>query len=361
MAKVLVISAHRLNRSPSQRYRYEQYISFLEQNGFEFTFSPILSERSDKIFYSKGNFILKAAIVFNSLCKRIKDGMRCNNFDIVFIQREALFIGSIFFEKRAYKSKAKVVFDFDDSIWLMDTSPGNKKWEWLKNPDKTKENVQHAHLVIAGNDYLANFAKQFNPTTIIIPTTVDTDTYKPKPELRNKEIITIGWSGSLSTLKHFEMAIPVLKKLKEKYGTKIAFKYIGDSDYKNEALNIIETKWDPKTEVDELNSFDIGIMPLPDNEWTKGKCGLKGLTYMACGIPTVMSSVGVNKDIISHNENGYLASNDEEWINYLSMLIESAELRTKMGAAGRETVIKNYSVEANKDKYLQAFKGLLNK
>jgi glycosyltransferase involved in cell wall biosynthesis len=363
--KVLVISGHRLNRSPSQRYRYEQYISYLEQNGYEFTFSPILSEKSDHIFYSRGNFIPKAFIVLNSVFIRIKDALRCDKFDIVFIQREALFLGNTFFEKHAYKSKAKVIFDFDDSIWLMDTSPGNKKWEWLKDPNKTKSNIMHAHLVIAGNTYLADFAKGYNGNTILIPTTVDTETYKPKPELRNSSSIVsgtkvvIGWSGSLSTLKHFEMAIPVLQKLKEKYNGKIAFKYIGDSNYKNEELEIVETKWTPQNEIEELNKFDIGIMPLPDDQWAKGKCGLKGLTYMSCGIPTVMSSVGVNKQIITHGENGFLASTDEEWINYLSQLIESSELRNKIGVAGRETVVKTYSVQANKEKYLEAFKSLV--
>ncbi len=360
MPKVLVISDHRLFRSPSQRYRYEQYISFLEQNGYSFTFSPIINEADDKVFYAKGKIISKAFIALKSVFIRLKDWMRFNSFDIIFIQREALFLGSTFFERKAYHSKAKVIFDFDDSIWLMDTSPENKKYEFLKNPDKTKTNIKNAHLVIAGNDYLARYALQFNPNTIIIPTTVDSELHKPIPELRGQDKITIGWSGSISTVKHFEAFVPTLKKLKVKYGSKISFKLLGEPGYKNSDLEIKGERWTAETEVEELNKMDIGIMPLPDDKWANGKCGLKGLTYMSCGIATVMSPVGVNKEIINHGVNGLLATTEEEWLNYLSQLIEDKTLRTRLGEAGRQTVIEKYSVEANKEKYLKAFNKLIH-
>lgn len=358
--KVLIISDHRLFRSPSQRYRYEQYISFLEKNGYEFTFSPIITESDDKVFYSKGKVLLKAFITYKSLLIRCKDWMRYNNFDIIFIQREALFIGSTFFERKAFRSKAKVIFDFDDSIWLMDTSPENKKYEFLKNPDKTKTNIKNAHLVIAGNKYLADYALQFNPNTIIIPTTVDCNLHKPMPELRGKDQVVIGWSGSISTVKHFETFVPVLKKIKNKYNNKIAFKLLGEPNYTNNELGIKGDKWTADTEVSELNKMDIGIMPLPDDKWANGKCGLKGLTYMACSVATVMSPVGVNKEIIQHGQNGLLANTVEEWLNCLSMLIEDKALRIKLGEAGRQTVIEKYSVEANKQNYLNAFQSVLN-
>jgi glycosyltransferase involved in cell wall biosynthesis len=357
--KVLVISDHRLQRSPSQRYRYEQYLGLLRSQGFEFTFSPIIRENDDKVFYSKGKILQKGLITFKSLLIRLKDWMRYDNFDIIFIQREALFIGSTFFERKAYKSKARVIFDFDDSIWLMDTSPGNKKWEWLKNPNKTKTNIANAHLVIAGNKYLLDYALKINKNSILIPTTVDCAYHLPMPEKRNSGKIIIGWSGSISTIKHFEDIVPVLKKLKEKYKEKIGFKVIGDPDYVNATLDIKGIAWQLQNEVEDLNAFDIGIMPLPNDEWAQGKCGLKGLTYMACGIPTVMSAVGVNSEIIEHGVNGFLVKTETDWINYLSQLIESGNLRTKLGEAGRKTVEAKYSVEANSKFYLKAFREMI--
>lgn len=360
MPKVLVISDHRFNRSPSQRYRYEQYIAFLTDKGFQFTFSPIITEKDDKVFYSKGNVLHKGLIALKSIWIRFNDMLRFSNYDILFIQREALFLGSTFFEKKAFRSKAKVIFDFDDSIWLMDTSPENKKYEFLKNPNKTKTNIQNAHLVIAGNNYLASFAKQFNSNTIIIPTTVDCNFHKPMLEMRGSEKVVIGWSGSISTIKHFEGFTPTLVKLKAKYQNKITFKLLGELNYINTDLLLKGDAWAAETEVQELNKIDIGLMPLPNDEWANGKCGLKGLTYMACGIATVMSPVGVNKEIISHGKNGFLADSETEWINYLSLLIEDKELRIKLGEEGRRTVLERFSVEANKEKYLSAFTSVLN-
>ena len=371
MANILIIADHRLNRSPSQRYRFEQYLNIFQSHGFSWQLSEIITEKDDAIFYGPGNYLKKVFVLLRSLIIRFRDLRRAKQFDLVFIQREALLLGSSFFEKQFYK-RNKVVFDFDDSIWLLDTSPENKKFEFLKNPDKTKINIQHAHAVIAGNDFLAKYAKQFNNNVTVIPTTIDTDFHRPKPELRNIVLdsartdsmlsdkkIVIGWSGSISTIKHFELAIPALKAIQSKYPNTIEIHVVGQGAYTHPDLNIISKTWSAQTEVDNLNQFDIGIMPLPDDEWVKGKCGLKGLSYMACGIATIMSRVGVNSEIITDGDNGFLATTQEEWINRLSSLIENTELRKKIGNKGRETVVNYYSVNANKQKYLAVFNSLI--
>jgi glycosyltransferase involved in cell wall biosynthesis len=355
MKKVLILCPHRPNRSPSQRYRFEQYLSYLESKGFEFTYSYLLNQKEDQLFYSNGNFLAKFFILLKSIFIRINDCFRFKKFDIIFIQREATFLGTSFFETQAFKSGAKVIFDFDDSIWLEDTSPGNKKWAFIKKPQKFYANIKNAHLVIAGNAYLLDKAKAVNENSIIIPTTIDTSIHVPKPELRTNKTLIIGWSGSISTIKHFELIIPVLVQLKEKYKEKISFKILGDKNYQNNRIDITAIEWTEKTEVDILNTFDIGIMPLPDNEWANGKCGLKGLSYMACGVPSVLSAVGVNSTIVLNGENGFLISNLSEWVTVLSKLIEDEELRKKVGSKGRETVIENYSVQANKHLYFGAF------
>lgn len=355
MPKVLILCAHRPKRSPSQRYRFEQYLPFLETKGFSFTFSYLLSENDDALFYSKGNLFIKIFILLKGVIIRLNDLLRFKKFDIIFIQREALFFGTSTFELAAFRSGAYVIFDFDDSIWLADTSPGNKKWEWIKNPNKFFTNIQAAHCVIAGNTYLADKAKPLSKNVVLIPTTIDTDFHFPKPELRNKETITIGWSGSISTIKHFETLLPILLQIKNRYGSKIKFKVIGDPEYLNNALGVESLAWSEQTEVDLLNSFDIGIMPLPDDEWASGKCGLKGLSYMACGVASIMSAVGVNNQIIEHGENGLLVSNETEWLENLILLIEDAALRKKLGENGRKTVLEKYSVNTYKAAYLDVF------
>ncbi|HCA82297.1 MAG TPA: glycosyl transferase family 1, partial [Flavobacteriales bacterium] len=164
--------------------------------------------------------------------------------------------------------------------------------------------------------------------------------------------VVIGWSGSLTTIKHFRIAVPVLKKLREHYGDRIRFKVIGHAGFSEEELGIRGTAWSSERELEELQEIDIGIMPLPDDEWSKGKCGLKGLVYMSIGIPSVMSPVGVNTQIIRHGENGFLAGTEAEWFEILSLLIESPELRKQIGSSGRQTVVENYSVLANRENYL---------
>ena len=359
MIKILFIAPHRFNRSPSQRYRFEQYFDFFKQNNIQPKLSFIISEKDDAVFYGEGKLIRKLFIFLKSIFIRIKDWNNYSNYDIIFVQREALMIGSSFFERKIKNSKAKFIFDFDDAIWKLDTSAANKKWEWLKNPNKTKEIITASDLVIAGNSYLMNYALQFNSNVKLIPTTIDTDFHQPPSKKTNNDVITIGWSGSKTTIKHFESAIPVLLKLKEKYGKKIEFKVMGDDSFTFDELDIIGIAWSHNSEVDIINSFDIGIMPLPDDEWAKGKCGLKGISYMSCAIPTILSPVGVNSEIIKHGENGFLANTDEDWLNYLSLLIENAELRKKLGENARKTVEEKYSVEVNKHLYLKAIQEVL--
>lgn len=359
MPKVLYVAAHRPDRSPSQRFRFEQYIQYLKEQGFDYDFSYLITPEDDKFFYKPGNTIKKMRVVARSYAQRYKDAMKASTYDIIYIQREAFMTGSTYFEKVFSESAAKVVFDFDDSIWLSNVSEANKKFNWLKNSGKTANIIKLADMIFAGNQYLADYARQYNENVEIIPTTIDTDEYQ-RLDIPNEDgKICIGWSGSITTIQHFEYAIPFLKKVKEKFGDKVKFKVVGDGSYKNVELGIEGLPWRKDTELADLSSFDIGIMPLPDDEWAKGKCGLKGLQYMALEIPTLMSPVGVNAEIIQDGDNGFLATDIDEWVDKISKLVESAELRKEMGQKARQTVLDKYSVQALKDTYLRLFNSLL--
>ena len=358
--KVLFIVMHRKDRSPGQRFRHEQYLPYLEENGYECEVSYIIDEKADKFFYKPGNTIKKARVALDSLNKRFKDLKKAKKADIVFIYREALFLGSTWFEHQIQKSKAKTIFDFDDAIWIHDVSKANRYFSFLKNPQKTPELIKLVDRVFAGNQYLADYALQFNSEVAIVPTTIDTEEYQ-RHQLAPRDKICIGWSGSITTIKHFEYAISFLEKIKEKYPDRVYFKVIGDKSYTHTGLGIQGQAWKKDTEIKDLSEIDIGIMPLPNDKWAKGKCGLKGLQYMALEIPTLMSPVGVNTEIIEDGENGFLAETESEWVEKISTLIEDPNLRKAMGEAGRQTVLEKYSVEANKDLYLNEFNRLLGK
>lgn len=334
-------------------------MEYLNQNGYKCELSYIISEADDKIFYAKGFFFLKMLVVIKAYFKRYRDIFRSKEYDVLFIFREAFMTGTTFFEKKFSKSNAQLVFDFDDAIWLHDTSEGNKKFEWLKNPDKTAKLISLSDMVFAGNHYLADYAKQYNKNVAVIPTTINVNYHKRSESNSDKEKICIGWTGSHTTIKHFKLAENAMVKLKEKYEEKIYFKVIGDAVYINEKLAIKGIAWSLENEIKELEEIDIGIMPLPDDDWSKGKCGFKGLQYMAMEIPAVMSPVGVNTEIISDGVNGFLANGDDEWIEKLSRLIEDKNLRQKMGKEARKTVVENYSFDSQKGNYLKYFNELL--
>ncbi len=357
--KVLCLLPHRIGRSPGQRFRIEQYIPFLEQHGFEFTVSNLISQKDDQIFYQKGHLFRKFLIFLKTIRIRNKDLKRIGNFDMVFVFREALIHGTTKIERKIHASGIPFILDFDDSIWLLDVSEGNKSHQWLKKPEKISEIIKLSTIAVTGNKYLHDYAKHFGKDVRIIPTTIDTEKFRPFPEETQKKQICIGWTGSSTTLKHFKLAVPFLKKILDKYPEQVIIKLIADQNCDCPELTYEFVKWNPATEAQDINTIDIGIMPLPNDEWSKGKCGFKGLQYMAFEKPAIMSPVGVNTEIITDGENGFLAASEEEWVEKLSLLIESPQLREKLGKAGRKTVVDKYSVEANKYKWLDAFRQAL--
>ena len=356
--KVLFIASHRKESAPAQRFRFEQYFDFLKHNGFECSLSPLIESPEDhKIFYGP-NPVLKVIAGIKMGFRRVRDLLHKQEYDIIFIAREAFMTGTTYFERAFKKSRAKLVYDFDDAIWIDVISEKNKAFAWLKNGEKTKKIIRLCDLIIAGNEYLAQYARPYNPRVVIIPTTIDTDLYTPRYSLHDEPIV-IGWSGSKSTIDHFKTAIPALSVLKKKYGDRITVRVIGDESYRHEALGIVGMPWKKETELDDLWPIDIGIMPLPDDEWTWGKCGLKGLQYMALNIPTVMSPVGVNREILNDGVNGFLASSTSEWVAKISLLIDDGNLRVQIGKEGRKVVEKRFSVTSQKENYLHAFRSLV--
>ncbi|HEX6391057.1 MAG TPA: glycosyltransferase family 4 protein, partial [Solirubrobacteraceae bacterium] len=253
----------------------------------------------------------------------------------------------------------KLVFDFDDAIWLRDTSPANRRFDWLKRPEKTARIAAAADMVFAGNAYLADYARRLNDDVRVVPTTVDTDVYDAAPTPKPDGRVCVGWTGSITTIKHFDLAVPVLRRVRERFGDRVYFKVIGDAGYRNDELGIRGQAYRAERAVEDLTELDVGLMPLPDDEWARGKCGFKGLQYMALRIPTIMSPVGVNTEIISDGDNGYLAASEDQWVARIGELVESAEDRRRLGEAARRTVVERYSVASQKHAYLGHLRDVL--
>ena len=351
--KIFFVAAHRKNRSPSQRYRFEQYFNAMEENNFTYKLAFLINEKEDNLFYGEGKWLLKAMLLIKYFLKRCWHVFESISYDFIFIQRESFFIGGAFFERLFKLTGKKIIFDFDDAIWLPNVSDGNKKLLFLKSPSKTATIIKIADTVIVGNDFLKSYALRFNQNVKIIPSTIDLNYYSA-PEKEETNFVTIGWSGSSTTIHHFKTIENVLIELKKKYGEKIQFIIYGDEKYKNEILKTEGVKWSSESEVSTINQFDIGIMPLPDNQWTQGKCAMKALQYMALAKAVVVSPIGVNKQIIQNGENGFLA-NDDEWFEKLSALIDDVALRNQIGENAKKTIEESFSTAAQTKNYLSIF------
>lgn len=340
----------------SNRYRVEQYLPYLEKEGIKYSLRSFWSSSAYRILYKNGHYFKKIYFFLCGTISRILDLLRIARYDVVFIHREAYPIFGAIFETALSILRKPIIFDFDDAIFLPTSSRPNNFIESLKKPDKVASTIVKSKHVIAGNSYLSDFALRYNRSVTIIPTSIDTDKYYSNNRKASDEVV-IGWMGSITTLNFLNVMIGTFINISKKFHN-IKFKIVG-GDFSIEGLsNIISKPWSLEEEIEDLRSFDIGIMPMPDNEWTNGKCGFKAILYMNMGIPCVCSPVGVNKEIITDGVNGFLASSEDEWINKLSLLIENPDLRRRLGMAGRKTVEERYSVKINAPKYIEILKNV---
>lgn len=357
--RVLAVVPSVYDTSPGQRFRIEQWEPILAAGGVEITYAPFENDELRAVLYKGGEVLKKAAAVTRNMRRRGLELAKAADYDLVYLFREAALLGPPWFERKIAKTGVPVVFDFDDAVFVSYKSPSNGYLSYLKFPSKTAEICRLATHVMAGNEYLADYARKENPKVTIIPTTIDTDKYEFIEKVDEPETITIGWSGSFSTIQHLDTIRDVLEELGKSENYKL--RVIGTPSYKVPGVDTEAMQWRSATELEDLRAIDIGLMPLPDEDWTKGKCGLKALQYMALGIPTICSPVGVNSTIIKDGTNGFLADGRDEWIEKIKRLIHSADLRRKLGKAGRETVEREYSAKAIAPKVLEVLRGSVRK
>jgi len=342
------------NTAPSQRFRFEQYMERLADQGVDASMSPLFSHNAFTSIFRTGSLIAKITALAQSYVKRIRLLFQLRPYSYVFLHREALPLGPPVFEWFITKVlRKKLIYDFDDAIWLTDRTNESAILRWLRWRSKVSSVCRWSYKVSCGNAYLADYARQFNPNVVINPTTIDTRIHRPIPKTPTEKV-TIGWTGSHSTLKYLSTLIPVLQQLEDQF-EQIHFLVIADRDPQLPLRRCQFVPWDNAREIHDLARIDIGVMPLPDDPWTRGKCGFKALQYMALEIPAVVSPVGVNKEIVADGVDGYWCTTHAEWADRLSTLIVNADQRRSMGARGRQKVIEHYSVDANTSNFLSLF------
>lgn len=314
----------------------------LERAGF--TLKVLLPEKRE----GRGLLRLIHGIIDMSACLSAS-----RDADILFIQKRLLPKG---FLTKIQKLQKRIVFDYDDSIF---TSP---KGDWSPTTrfrvlSRLKATLTSAHLVIAGNEFLKSYAMTSGAARVeTLPTPLDVMRY-PTKNVTEKQPPTLGWIGSSVNYPYLDLLSSVMPRLKAKFpGLRLLI--VSDKHYSLTDITVENRRWSEGTEVEDLHDMDVGLMPLADNDWTRGKCALKALQYMACGIPAVCSPVGANLEVVDHGQEGFLPKSEQEWVECLGRLLACSELRRHMGIEGRKKVLRSYSLQGLAPKMIDLLESL---
>lgn len=332
----------------SSRVRFYQYLTFLEENGLRVEIASLFDDNYLRRLYA-GSAPDWAAVA-KAYLKRIGDLWRSRKYDLVWLEYEALPWLPAWLELALGLGRQPYVVDYDDAIFhRYDLHRSCLVRAMLGR--KIDRIMAESRVVFAGNHYLADRARFAGAKRVeLLPTVVDSARYQPRYE-SHSEVFTIGWIGSPSTRRYLDSALGAVSRL-QKMGVPIRLIVVGGKMPALGELPIVNVDWTETGEVEMIQTFDVGLMPLPDNPWERGKCGYKLIQYMACGKPVVASPVGVNRTIVETGVNGFLAESEEEWVDCLLSLYENEELRIEMGKAGRAKAEGEFSVAVTAPKLL---------
>lgn len=352
---ILILCPYPTGYVPGQRLKFEQYYSNWRENGFDLEISPFISERTQNILYKKGHLAEKIWGTIGGYARRIRDIFRMPGYDIVYIFLWATPFGPPATEWLIRKLAKKLIYDIDDLVYIIKTSKYNKFIKPLKSPTKINFLIRSSDHVLVSTDELVAYSKKLNKNLSLIPATIDVKKY-PYPIEHEADIVVIGWSGSQTTSKYLHLIDGVLRHISRKYPVKIMI--MGDDDFVLDGVDIELLHWTAETEIANIQKFDIGLHPLPDEQWAYGKSGGKLVQYMAGGLPIVATAIAPNYKVIKEGYNGFLVKEEHEWIEKLELLIKDKQLRIQMGRNSRKFAEEHSSVEANAHKYLTVFNEL---
>lgn len=340
--------------SPGQRGSIELWEDILAAENIRLHFAPFETERLHEIIYQSGRQFEKMGEMLRGYVGRLKLLQKLDEYDAVFVYREAALLGPAFLEKLIARRKP-IIYQLDDPLFVPYRSPSNGMFSYLKFFGKIKEIIRLSRVVIVNSSHIRRYAEQFNQNIWQVPSIVDTKKFVYQPFPSDLKPVTVGWSGSPTTLKNIRLIGNALKQLSEKIDYNLHL--IGGTDFDlPKAVRYTAQKWSAATEVEDLRRMQIGLVPIPAGGWNGYKFYMKSAQYMALGIVPVGTTIGSNPEVIRHGENGFLADTDDEWVEYLSLLINDANLRNRLSAQAARDAAENYSLEANANKIVEAFR-----
>jgi glycosyltransferase involved in cell wall biosynthesis len=312
----------------ASRYRVLQYIPYLKSEGVDATVSLYPRTLKQDIQFFKG----------------------LPKYDIVFLQRKRFHQPRLgLLTKRA----RRIIYDFDDAVMYRNSKAKDPFSQTRRR--RFVQMIQASDFIIAGNEFLKKEVLPLNANIEVIPTSIDQDRYRLRDYKNKKERVTLGWIGDHGSIHYLEKMGPVFEKIGTRY-PQCELKIVSDIFFDCEKIEVVKKQWRPEEEVADLQSFDIGLMPLLDDPWSWGKCGLKIIQYQGVGVPVVCMPVGINRDLVEDRVNGFWATTHEEWEEKLSILIENNALRERMGREGRRRVLERFTIQASAPRLLSILK-----
>jgi glycosyltransferase involved in cell wall biosynthesis len=322
----------------SHRVRLGQYCRGLADAGINLKVQSLLGDQ-----YLKSRFSgtpVEFLPIISAGFERVLLLFRKERFDAAIVQCELFPFVPYWLERMSLK--VPYIYDFDDA-WYLRYRVGKLAGLRTLLGEKTDFAIRDASAVTAGNECLASYARGFNGAVTLLPSAVDTARFVPTLKPKNP-VFTVGWIGSPSTAPYLQSLVKPLQRFGKDRSIRLIV--VGGSAPRIEGIEVIEVPWSEDKEVELINSFDIGVMPLPDDQWARGKCAFKLIQYMACGVPVVASRIGANIDLVTE-DCGFLVSTPDEWVDAVSQFFEQPLMRLKMGAASRKRVIDAYSLDSN--------------
>jgi len=316
---------------PASRYRVLQYLSFLRDSEVE----------------------TKVGLFPDSFLQWMKFFSKIKNYNVLFVQKKRLRYWHLWYLKR---KRIKIIYDFDDAVMYKSPVSGGHRRSFKRQMTFARM-VRHSDHVIAGNEYLSTKALQYNKKLAVIPTAINTAKYSAKDYKQYKKKITIGWIGSKSSLPFIKELVPAFDMLADK-NKLLELKIICNEFFDCKTMPVRKKAWSMEDENADLQDIDIGLAPLPNHEWTRGKCATKLLQYFAVGVPVVCSPVGVHEEIVKEGINGMFASTIDEWAAKINFLAEDISFRERIGREGKKTLEKDYSLKANIPKFIHVIENV---
>ncbi|HLN97809.1 MAG TPA: glycosyltransferase [Pyrinomonadaceae bacterium] len=360
MMEVLALIPNQHGHAPGQRSSIELWETVLAPAGINIHYAPFETERLHEVLYRPGYYATKISEMLRAYGERIKLLGDLKRFDAVFVYREAALLGPAFLEKMIARRGLPIIYQLDDPLFVPYTSPSNGYLSYLKFFGKIAKICSLAKVVMVNSTQIREYVSQYNQNIWQVPSVVDTKQYVFRPDLlgTRTDDVCIGWSGSPTTIGNIKVVAGALRRLAERVEHRVHL--IGGTEFDLPGVSYVAQRWSAETEVEDLRKMQVGMVPLPVNEWNKRKFYMKTAQYMALGIPPVATPLGSNPEVIEHGVTGFIARSEDEWVDYLELLIRDADLRMRMSHAAARAAQEKYSLEGNTQKIIEAFRAAVN-